>query len=347
VKFLITVVWLLFLTWLTHTFASPQWRSDGLEIDLLTHDQMLEASAWTLHGPIESVDYHADQSITIERKLGAWTRMTRDVSLPPNTTLLRLKASLQAEFETSENISLFPPPVLHLKTPGGSNPYPFVSRPMFFQRQLLVDELIELDVAYDSIEVGLIAPRMSDWRYRSVSLMAATEHWRYPHSVTALMALWGLSVLWLVVKAWRRAWLPTMVVLGVLATVLVGVLSSSTQIVRGYGLMAEWASRIGGTIGRGQFSSVMQFGHVSLFAALSFIALLFHKRWRLSRVQVLTGILVIAVATEALQRHVFGRSPDVQDLVFDGIGILVGTAAYLSCQALFRISKRISARSKA
>ena len=97
---------------------------------------------------------------------------------------------------------------------------------------------------------------------------------------------------------------------------------------------------VGGQVTAGHFSTFMQSGHIGLFCVLTMTALIFRRQWYLTYIQILSGIFVLAIATEALQRHAFGRSPDVQDFIFDVFGIAIGTILFKLGRGLFSLFNR-------
>jgi len=154
----------------------------------------------------------------------------------------------------------------------------------------------------------------------------------------ALVGLWGLTLVLAIVWAWRRARASTFLLCVVLGAVLIGVLASRPHVVMVYRVVINWITSFGVRLTADDFSAAMQFGHIALFAGLSVAILFGHRRWQMSTLQALASVVVIAIATEALQRHAFGRNPDVQDFIFDVIGIALGYVLYKL--ALFSFSRR-------
>ncbi len=71
-------------------------------------------------------------------------------------------------------------------------------------------------------------------------------------------------------------------------------------------------------------------GHVIVFALLACALGALRRRLRLERTTLVAGLVALAAATEALQRHLPDRTPAVGDLAADLAGIVIGLGcAYL------------------
>ena len=332
-NFFALLVWVLVLSWLTQMAASPQWRASNFNPAVLSAADALDPDQWVASSESASplIDDRGD--LYVGRRDKRWGSVKRRVPLviegsSSANQLYRLQATLSTDKPWSDRLSLNPGPVLHLYVDQGTRQYPFVARPMFFQSRVRIDTLVELRQQQAMMEIALIAMPGSNWRLSDLSLIAAREAPRYAHSFTALIALWGLTFLCGVVAAWRRARVPTLTVGLVVTLVLIGVLSSRTQVLQWFAYLSTEIRTVGGQITSGHFSAVMQSGHLVLFTGLTFLALSFHRRWWLKPLQIVSGIVVLAIATEALQNHAFGRSPDVRDFALDVIGIVVGAVLY-------------------
>ncbi len=333
-KFFALLCWVLLLSWLTHAAASPTWRTPVITEELLSEEQALNKTVWIMSKQATWESPNTDNAIQIRKEGARWAKVTRDVSIPENTDLLRVRASLKTEVPMWDRLTLNPQPVLHLRLNQGARLYPLVERPLFFRRSVVVDEVLELVGKHEVIEIALISAENSNWQLSGVSIASVQEHARYTSAYTALLALWGLTLIWGVVKAWQRSKLPTALVGLTLGLVLMGVLASRTKIVLGFNYMVSWVQSLGGGLSSKEFTRFMEAGHLGIFAVLTVLVLWFRARWRLTFSQVLAGLVVLAVATEALQRHVVGRSPDVQDFIFDLFGMLLGTLIYVCAKKI-------------
>lgn len=337
-NFSLLLAWVLVLSWLTQTAASPDWRASTITQAILPASQALDTVEWVPSKETVAATIDETGALYVARPDNRWAVITRRLSLVPagnstdssdsSVSLLRFRATLETDTPALDRVTLTPGPVLHLFLDHGERQYPFVARPMFFQSSVEVDTLIELRERHESLEIALIAAPNSNWRLSDLSLSAVAEHPRFAHSFSALIALWGLTVLLGVLIAWRRSKLPTLIVGLVVILVLIGVLSSRTQIVKLFEFLSNELQAVGGQVTSGHFGAAMQSGHLLLFSALTFLALVFHRRWWMTRTKVLAGVVVLAIATEALQNHAFGRSPDIQDFALDLIGIAIGTMVY-------------------
>jgi len=58
------------------------------------------------------------------------------------------------------------------------------------------------------------------------------------------------------------------------------------------------------------------------------VFLLIADRIQVSRMHAIVYCLLLAVASEVLQRHSFSRNPQLADLFLDGLGIAIALAIY-------------------
>ena len=342
-RFFALFFWVLALSWLTHAAASPSWRTSNTVDVFLSSEQASNLSLWKVDRASTSIVEGADESILVNPDTDRWGRAMRDVAVSPTEKFYHLKATLRTDSNPTQRLTLFPKPVFHLFVKHGEQQYPFVERPMFFKNEVLIDEIIELTGTHDEVELSLVKAPNANWRLSNLSLSAVQVHKRYNGSFSVLIGLWGLTLLWGVTKAWRRSGLPTLVVGALLTVFLVGVLASRSQVVYLFDLLSNAIRSIGGQITAGHFAVFMQMGHIGLFCVLTVAALVSRHHWRLSYIQIILGMIVLAVATEALQRHVFGRTPDAQDFIFDVFGIAIGSLLLFVSKFLFsKFSRAIS-----
>ncbi len=340
-RFFALMCWVLLLSWLTHFAASPTWRTPVITERLLIEADAANPLGWQSSGPASKISVSNEGVIGVQRDINKRGRISRHIALPINASLLRLQATLQTDTSAADRLTWHPAPVLLLKDPTRSNKYLLVERPMFFQSLVTLDEVIELEQPNTSIEVLFSSPPQTDWQLSNLTLSSVDEDARYRVSQYLLAGLWLITLCIGIYRAWRRARMPTVVVVGILGPLLGAVLASSDAVSAFFTIFKRSLNHLGGGITSGQFSSLMQNGHVILFAVLTLAVLIFHKHWGLLHRQVLVGLGVLAVATEALQRHAVGRSPDVQDFLFDVFGVLLGFLIFAVFKGLFKASKRL------
>lgn len=327
------------LSWLTHLAATPEWRAPNTVEVFLDQDDALVLNEWEPRPDSTVVVLQAESSIVLNPESSAWGRLFRTIPVASTENLFRLQATLTTVAQPIQRFTLFPKPVLHFRVFHGSQQYPFVARPMFFQNEVRIDEILELNGTHEQIELAFITAPNSKWQLSNLTVSAVREHGRYSLSFSALIGLWGLTLLWGAVQAWRRSRIPTLAVGVLLGLVLLGVLASRDQVTRVFSLLSDGVRVAGGQLTAGHFSAFMQSGHVGLFFALTIAALIFHRKWRLHHIQIIFGMVGLAIATEALQRHAFGRSPDVQDFVFDILGIALGSILFEMGKRFIRVIK--------
>ena len=74
-------------------------------------------------------------------------------------------------------------------------------------------------------------------------------------------------------------------------------------------------------------------GHAAAFAALAVVAAALRRPMGATRWQAAALLALVALASEALQRHLPDRSPSVEDLVMDLTGAGLGVAGWLAWRA--------------
>jgi len=338
VRFFILLCWVLVLSWATHFIASPVWRTPVVTQELLSKADAALTTNWTTNGSQSDIIASADGGIRIERDIEKYHRIFQNIPLLNNSKLLRFQAQLSTNTSVVDrfNWKWRAPTVLFLRLPAGDRRGPFSEAPMFFNSVVHLDEVIELQRPYDSIELSFVKPRHASWQLSNVNLSETEQHPRYVVSQFVLAGFWLITLCIGIYRAWCRAPLPTAVVVSVLGGVLGAVLASKNLVDLLYSVLKKLLNSVGGGITSGQFSSLTQSGHIILFAVLTFVVLVFHKHWNLWYTQVVLGIGVLAVATEALQRHAFGRSPDVQDFVLDLVGIFVGLVVFAFFRGFYK-----------
>jgi len=331
------------LSWATHFVASPTWRTPITASEILLEADAQLPSNWTTPGPASEIVASPDGAVRIERDMDKRRRIVKSIPLPDNTTLMRFQANLHTDTSALDRFSWDwqAPVVLFLEVPEAKQRYPLSERPLFFKYNVQLDEVIELEMPQESIELSFLKPVNASWQLSKVSLSGVIEHPRYHESRYILAGLWLITLSIGIYRAWLRARLPTVLVVGVLAGVLGGVLASKDLVVKFFAILRNSMNSLGGDITSGQFSSLMQSGHIVLFAVLTLMVLVFHKRWNLLYTEVVIGMVVLAIATEALQRHVLGRSPDIQDFLLDIIGIALSLIVFVAMRGMYRLSRQL------
>ncbi len=331
-KSLWPLIWVLCLSYLTHLGASPDWRAPEVIQTFVSANEWYDNSQWNTEPEGARLAEGPDRSVYLVGPSNRWLHAKRSFALTEADRLIRLQATLRSITPPLQRVTPFPRPVLHVHIEQATEPYPLVEHPMFFQSKVVLDKIVELDSSATSMELALIASPGSHWRLSDVIVTSVVANDRYQIGLWVLALLWLLTLLAGVYFAWQRAKLPTVVVGVVFSTVLVGVLSSRTQVIESFGVISRGMQTIGTDLNTGHLTLFMQIGHVSLFTALTFSALLFHTHWRFTFKQVLLWLVALAIATEALQRHVIGRNPDIQDFMFDIVGIGLGVVFYFVVQ---------------
>lgn len=81
---------------------------------------------------------------------------------------------------------------------------------------------------------------------------------------------------------------------------------------------------------------LQKLGHILVFGFLAVSFMTLRERTRMSAAQVLLFLLALACYTEAVQRHLYGRTATVQDIAVDGAGLLLGLLFWAMLHAVRR-----------
>ena len=173
--------------------------------------------------------------------------------------------------------------------------------------------------------------------FAGAALLAAAMTWLLGHpdivrGAAYPLATAGLGLCWLALGvAASRALgvacdgrLARSAALGALGLVVIGT-GASTHLPAS-GLLPAMRAGIGTvTGGDARLASLLwDSGHVIVFALLAGALGALRRRLRLERTTLLVGLVALAAATEALQRHLPDRTPAVADLAADLAGIGIG-----------------------
>ena len=78
-------------------------------------------------------------------------------------------------------------------------------------------------------------------------------------------------------------------------------------------------------------SELQNMGHILGFAGLTVAAFSISNRFELSKIDIAIKLVFFAVLTEVVQRHTIDRSPSMEDIGFDVIGMLIGICVWWIC----------------
>lgn len=73
-------------------------------------------------------------------------------------------------------------------------------------------------------------------------------------------------------------------------------------------------------------------GHILGFSFLTTLCLAVRKSFRIQTFDLFLILALLAAATEGIQLYVAGRTPSLRDFLFDAIGVVIGTMAFLAIQ---------------
>ena len=180
----------------------------------------------------------------------------------------------------------------------------------------------------------------SIWRLDSVSLSWVALNETYPRMVKVLWIAWtlvALALLFFLVK--RVGWKARVVLTLLIGSLLTGILLQQSLlgniILTINQFLMLWLPK---NIAAEAFF-IQKAGHFIAFAALGLLALTQQKRLRLSAFDLVFFFLILAFATEAMQRHIPKRSSSIEDMLIDISGVLAGCLIFWVFKALLSLRR--------
>ena len=172
------------------------------------------------------------------------------------------------------------------------------------------------------------------WRLDSVSLSWVALNHTYPQVVKALLSAWAFVALALVIfLAKRIGWKARLALTVLIALLLTGILVQQS-------LLGDIILTMNQSLTFWLPDNVMsdaffiqKAGHFIAFAALGLLVLTQQKRLRLSAFDLVFFFLILAFATEAMQRHIPKRSSSIEDMLIDISGVLAGCLIFWASKA--------------
>ena len=180
-----------------------------------------------------------------------------------------------------------------------------------------------------SFQISFISKEPSVWSLQDLSITFGPYATAYKILMGVLTLIW-LVFLSLSVKILERAagMKSVIICLSILAFTAIGVALSQPHV---SSLMQPVVSVLIEQFGIGKAviaQYLMKFAHAFIFAVMSVFLFTQRRKLNLSGIDVIVLAILIAWASEAVQRHQQTRSAEVSDILIDGVGIFFGVVVY-------------------
>ncbi|MEE9321742.1 MAG: VanZ family protein [Granulosicoccus sp.] len=302
-----------------------------------------EQNLWLRHG--EPANIHIDNSgVLLSRDVDAKSYAKWLIDLPSRTgnaelaKRLRITGKLQTIEQDQSDNSSASLMIWYLETPD--------AKPMLYQTVAVPDNSkagIELDIETilsipESASAAFLAfiNRQSTGRYllSDVQIDLVTTNARYKQLIVALVGLWLLLLGALLLWYWHRVgpWFG-LTLLAVLASIVTGVLLPESFTT---GPMASiWAKMTSALPGDSEQLLKITFkaGHFLFFFLAALLLLAKRISLGVNGLTIVVFFILLAVATEGMQLHLYNRSTRLTDLAIDLSGVLLaGAVIFVFCK---------------
>ena len=181
----------------------------------------------------------------------------------------------------------------------------------------------------NSFQLSFVSKEPSVWRLQDLSITFGPYALAYK-MLMGFLALIGLiflllSVKILVLAAGARSVVTCLIILG---TTIVGITLSQPHVSSLLQLVVSVLIEQFGTGKAITAQYLLKFGHAFIFALMSVFLLTQRRKLNLSGTDVIVLSILLAWASEAVQRHHPTRSAEVSDILVDAVGILFAAVVY-------------------
>lgn len=169
------------------------------------------------------------------------------------------------------------------------------------------------------------------WRLNELTIRAVSTSPVYSIAMVAALVPLTIGILFVIVRLCRHLKPLQLIVLTSVAAVTItstSLASSTMDQVRTIVLSQILSERLAGFWELHTFE-VQKSGHVVVFMLITMAAFWARKRLNASYAQCFCCLLMLALLTEALQRHSIGRTPRLEDVGLDVVGMFFGYALFL------------------
>lgn len=190
------------------------------------------------------------------------------------------------------------------------------------------------------VELGWRLANPGIWRLDSVSLSWVALNPTYPKFVNLLWLAWAIVALTLLMFLIKRSsWMARIAMTGLVLLLLAGILAQQALLQKILLAMNQLLVILLPVNMASEAFFLQKAGHFIAFTALAFVALTQQKRLQLSTFNFLFFFLILAFATEAIQRHIPKRSASFEDMLIDMLGVLAGYLIFVVLKTLLSMRR--------
>ncbi len=216
--------------------------------------------------------------------------------------------------------------VFHLKftEAGDLLRYAGVNRLSSNRSILLVNELIEVPRNADEVTLKIHFRSNGRWIVRNLNIWEVRLSHQYKSLSILLVLIWLAYFIYLARFCWNIVGTKTLITFSIAMVFIFLVTVASQSLVKAsLHNMQRLLELTNESDARKSVQLIYRHSHTVLFFIFGLFLYHFSTVASLSKWQIFCFGIGIALATEAVQRHVFTRTPQLHDLIFDFIGLIL------------------------
>ena len=334
VAYLIGVVLLILLTWIS---ADPAFKATLLNSNSMLSDA---STSWSIPKSKEGITVYSNKQIAIDNP-DKRTKSAR-IEFPVDTSgvnYLEFTGWLENLGDSEQSIVMPRQAVLYLAFLNNEKivSYAFAERLSTHHQQRQFQSLIKVPSLSNKIRIGFYVRNGGHWQLQDAQLIHAKPATSYKIVRNSLAFVWFLLGLTLLLKLLRSTHWLVITPIAITVIFIVAATGASKGLIQAVLVpIWQWSANVFNS----ELPSIellLNYGHSFMFALISGILLLFSRRLRLHWVEIVLVSVVLATASEAMQRHSFTRSPGIDDLMLDFIGIGASLTVYCALSVAVRL----------
>lgn len=198
---------------------------------------------------------------------------------------------------------------------------------------LLVEHFVKLvkpTAGSDQLQLYWRLFTPGQWRLQDLTIRSVKISPAYYVAMLATLIPLGIGVLFIIIRLFRHLKpLQVMFLTGVAAVTITStsLANSTMDHVRNVMLRNIPSDHLVSLWELNQYE-VQKSGHVLVFMLITLVALWARKRLKVTYAQLVSSLFILALLTEALQRHSIGRTPRLEDIGLDLIGMCIGCVLF-------------------
>ncbi len=219
-----------------------------------------------------------------------------------------------------------------------------VTRAPLDTTSLIVHDLIQIPAHADLLRLTFHSRIQGRWLLDNIELNAASLSKTYLFVRTLLVVLWMALAILLMLKILAKIKLVYMAIVSLAMLLILFATAASRPLLAAVLIpLGTWVSEKVGVVRIPDIEAFLRHSHIAMFVPITLLLLIFAKKLGLSAVQIIFYCVLLAVASEVIQRHSITRSPQLDDLLQDFIGIGIAVLIYL----VWRLCKTLVFRHRA